>query len=73
MTQIISEPNFVSICTSLLELKENASSVPCALGGGTQGYLGIILQALTHNTIEYGVPFDIPTSTSTITEETGSN
>ena len=45
----------------LLQLKENVVSVPCTLGGGAHGFIGIILSAPTYATLAPNTPFVNPT------------
>ena len=40
----------------LKQQKANTATVPCALGGGTNGYLGILLLAITYNMVAPGIP-----------------
>ena len=43
VTKITGEPNYESLKNLKDELKANAASIPTTLGGGTHGYLGLIL------------------------------
>ena len=43
VTKIAGEPNYESLKNLKDELKANAASIPTTLGGGTHGYLGLIL------------------------------
>ena len=42
MTKIIGRPNYESITILRNELVDNAISVPCTLGGGAHGYIGLV-------------------------------
>jgi len=42
LTKIHSEPTFAGLHRILHELKTNLASVPCPLGEGAYGYLGMI-------------------------------
>ena len=48
---IIGEPTYATLKTLKDQLKANAASVPKTLGGGTHGYLGLILSPATYATI----------------------
>ena len=43
LTKITGQPHYELLKTIKNELKSNASSVPCDLGGGNNGHLGLIL------------------------------
>lgn len=47
-------------------LKENATSIPCTLGGGDNGYLGMVVNAAVYTTIVPHDPFTIPAQPTTI-------
>ena len=47
LTRISVEPTFASLHKILLELKANAVSVPSQLGGGSHGFMPIILSNST--------------------------
>ena len=51
VTKITGEPNYESLKTLKDELKANAASIPTTLGGGTHGYLGLILSPAAYATI----------------------
>ena len=51
ITKITCEPNYESLKTLKDELKANAASIPTTLGGGTHGYLGLILSPAAYATI----------------------
>ena len=51
VTKITGEPNYESLKNSKDELKANAASIPTTLGGGTHGYLGLILSSTAYATI----------------------
>ena len=43
MPRILGEPSFTSLHDLLRQLKANAFSVPCTLGGGSHDYVGTLL------------------------------
>ena len=51
ITKITGEPNYESLKNLKDELKANAASIPTTLGGGTHGYLGLILSPAAYATI----------------------
>ena len=51
VTKITGEPNYESLKNLKDELKANAASIPTTLGGGTHGYLGLILSPAAYATI----------------------
>ena len=51
VTKITGEPNYASLKNLKDELKANAASIPTTLGGGTHGYLGLILSPAAYATI----------------------
>ena len=51
VTKITGEPNYESLKTLKDEQKANAASIPTTLGGGTHGYLGLILSPAAYATI----------------------
>ena len=58
LTPIVGEPDFISLNRLKNELKRNAQNVPCILGGGNHGFLGLILTPAEYNTIAPGTPFN---------------
>ena len=60
LTRINGEPDFASLHHLLLQLKANAISVPCHIGGGAHGFVGIILLLATYATLTTFTPFVIP-------------
>ena len=60
LPKINGEPTFSNLHQLLRLLKANACSVPCTLGGGTHGYIGILVSAMTYATLAPGTPFVIP-------------
>ena len=51
ITTITGEPNNESLKTLKEQLKANAASIPTTLGGGNNGYLGLILSPAAYTTI----------------------
>ena len=45
LTRIDGEPTFDSLMVLFQELKANTTAVPCTLGGGANGYLGMVVSA----------------------------
>ena len=60
LPRIVGEPTFGALHEMLKQLKANATSVPCTLGGGANGYLGILVSANQYNTVAPGTPFIPP-------------
>ena len=44
----------------LKQLKANKTSVPCTVGGGTNGYLAMLISATMYTTVAPGIPFVPP-------------
>ena len=44
VTSIAGEPAYDTVLRLKKEIQANAASVPCELGGGNNGYLGIVLR-----------------------------
>lgn len=57
LTPVIGQPNFESLNKLKNELKANAQSVPCTLGGGNHGFLGLVLTNAEYQAIVPGVNF----------------
>ena len=51
ITKITGEPNYEGLKHLKDQLKANAASIPTTLGGGTHGYLGLILSPVAYATI----------------------
>ena len=51
LTRISGESTFTPLHAMILELKSNASSVPSTIGGGSHGYVGIILSPPMYDTL----------------------
>jgi len=58
--KIEAEPSFDSITELARVLKANAASVPSTLGGGGNGYLGMVVDATVYATIAPSTPFIPP-------------
>jgi uncharacterized phage-associated protein len=54
------EPTYKTIRELQDKLVENASSIECGLGGGANGYLGVLLTAAEYMTIPGTFPFQAP-------------
>ena len=57
LTPIRGEPDFECLNRLKNELKRNAQSVPCELGGGNHGFLGLVLTPAEYATIVPTNPF----------------
>lgn len=53
-------PTYATLAALKDVLQENAASVPCTLGGGNFGYVGMIVSAAAYAAIEPDAPFTIP-------------
>ena len=60
LTKIIGERTFDKLHEMFRQHKENTASVPCNLGGGENGYLGMLVSAAQYNTVAPGAPFVPP-------------
>ena len=60
LTCIAVKPTFAPLHRLLLQLKANVSSVPTTLGGGSHGYVGIIIPSPTYGTLVPMAPFITP-------------
>ena len=58
--KITGEPNFDKWQKNFQKLKANTVAVLCTIGGGANGYLGIIVSAAQYNTVATGAPFVPP-------------
>ena len=56
------EPTYPQLADILKVLKANAASIPSSQGGGTNGYLGIVVSTAVYSTTAPGEPFIIPTA-----------
>ena len=59
--RIEGEPTFTSLHNLLRLLKANTCSVPCTLGGGNHGYVGMLISATSYHILAPGTPFIAPT------------
>ena len=62
LTRITGNPKYANLQSMYRECKANAQSVPCNLGGGANGHLGLIISANAYNTIAPGTPYIRPTN-----------
>ena len=60
LTKIIGEPTFNKFHEMFRQLKANTAAVPCTLGGGANGYLGMLVSAARYNTVAPGAPIVPP-------------
>ena len=60
LTKIHGEPTFETLRVLFNELKANAGDVSTTLGGGTLGYLGLLLSILEYAPVVPGTPFIRP-------------
>ena len=60
LTPIRGEPDFESLNKMKNELKANAQNVPCTLGGGNHGFLGLVLTPAEYAVIVPGNQFNVP-------------
>ena len=63
LPKILGEPTFDKLHQLLRWMKANACSVPCPLGGGMNGYVGMLVSALSYASLAPGTPFVAPVST----------
>ena len=71
LTGINGELNFASLYNMHLECKANCSTVPCTLGGGAYGYVGIPLLPETYATLDPDTPFIVPLYPGILSVEVG--
>ena len=71
LTRIMDEPTFGPLHNMLLELKANASSISCNLGGGAHSYARYIVSHVTYATIAPLTPFIIPLHTGPLSVAVG--
>ena len=57
LTKVTGNPTYSDLQSLYRQAKANAQSVPCTLGGGTNGHLGLIIDAVTYNRIAPGTPY----------------
>ena len=60
LTKIIGEPTIDTIVKLHKEIKRNAQKVPTTLGGGQNGYLGLVIPTNIYNNIPGTAPFIRP-------------
>ena len=60
LKKIIGEPTFTHLYELFRELKENTAAVPCTLGGGSNGYLGMLVSAAQYEIVAPGTLFIAP-------------
>ena len=66
-TRIVGESTFDTLQKMLLQIKTNASSVPCTLDGGAQGFVGVVLSPTTYATLDPMTLFVAPTPPGILT------
>ena len=57
LPRVVGEPTFKVLHEILKQLKANTSTVPCMLGGGANGYLGMLVSPAKYEVIAPGTPF----------------
>ena len=62
LTRITGNPKYADLQSMYRECKANAQSVPCNIGGGANGHLGLIISANAYNTIAPGTAYIRPTN-----------
>ena len=62
LTRITGNPKYADLQSMYRECKANAQSVPCNIGGGANGHLGLIISANAYNTISPGTAYFRPTN-----------
>ena len=67
LTPIQGQPTLKSILQLYQQVKGNAQSIACKLGGGQLGYLGLVLTQEDYDAIPHTVPFVRPTDPGTFT------
>ena len=67
LTKILGEPNIDSLAKLHKEVKRNAQKVPTTLGGGQNGYLGLVIPQNIYNNIRGSRPFNRPQDPGTFT------
>ena len=67
LPRVAGEPTFNVLHEILKQLKANASAVPCTLGGGANGYSGMLVSATKYATLAPGSPFVPPTMPGALT------
>ena len=67
LTKIVGEPTIDTIAKLHKEVKRNAQKVPTTLGGGQNGYLGLVVPAQVYNVIPGTRPFYRPQDPGTFT------
>ena len=60
LDKISGEPDFPRLHALLRCSKANTCSVPCTLGGGANGYVGMLVSAVAYEALAPGTPFIAP-------------
>ena len=60
LTKIIGQPTFDKLHKMFQQLQANTAAVPCTMGGGSNGYLVMLVCAAQYNTVAPGAPFMPP-------------
>ena len=60
LPKILGEPTFDKLHQLLRWMKANACSVPCTLGGGANGYVGMLVSNVSYATLAPRTPFIVP-------------
>ena len=72
LTKITTKPDYASLLIIKDELKANAASVQCDLGGGQNGYLGLVLTAAEYRFVTR-IPFVRPAHPGNVPPTGGTN
>ena len=67
LPRVVGEPTLKVLHEILKQLKANTSTVPCMLGGGSNGYLGTLVSTAKYDTIAPGTLFVPPTMPGALT------
>ena len=57
LTKVIGEPTFNKLHKMFCQSKSNTIAVPCTIGGGVNGYLGMLISAAQYATVAPTTPF----------------
>jgi hypothetical protein len=57
LTKISGNQTYKSLAKLEKETKANGKSMPSTLGGGSQGYLGLVSSYSAYDRVSHGVPF----------------
>ena len=60
LDRVSGEPDFLRLHALLRCSKANACSVPCTLGGGGNGYVGMLVTTVAYSALAPATPFVAP-------------